>query len=140
MRNLNPISPLFAQSTALIANLNINYTFIKKRLNLIGGFNYSKNIFSQGEVTLIGPMIGAGKSFFKDRLSTSFSSGFMQNRFSQTNDVGMTINASLNMNYRLDKRNNFILNIRAIRNTASNPVSIPFSEGFFTAGYQLQIQ
>lgn len=140
MRNLNPISPAFIQSTVIIANLNVNYTFLKQKTNLIGGINYSRNIFSLGEVTLIGPMIGAGKVFLKNRLNTTFTSGFMQNRFSVTNDVGLTINASLNMNYRVDKSNSFILNFRAIRNTASNPLAIPFTEGFFTAGYQLQIQ
>lgn len=139
MKNLNPISPAFIQSTVYIANLNVNYTFLKQRTNLIGGINYSRNIFSLGEVTLIGPMIGAGKAFLKDRLSTTFSAGFMQNRFSQTNDVGLTINSSLNMNYRINKTNNFLVNIRAIRNTASNPLAVPFSEGFFTLGYQLQI-
>jgi len=140
MRNLNPISPAFIQSTVILANLNVNYTFLKQRSNLIGGINYSRNIFALGEVTLIGPMIGAGKVFLKDRLSATFTSGFMQNRFSVTNDVGLTINGSLNMNYRVNKSNSFILNIRAIRNTANNPLASPFTEGFFTAGYQLQIQ
>lgn len=139
MKNLNPISPAFIQSTVFISNLNLNYTFIKQRASITGGINYSRNQFSQGEVIMVGPMLGGGKSFFKNKLNTTVSTGFMQNRFTQTNDVGLTANASVNLSYNFLKNQSFVINIRAIRNTASNPVAIPFSEGFFTAGYQLQI-
>jgi hypothetical protein len=139
MKNLNPVSPAFIQSTVFISNLNFNYTFIKQQASITGGINYSRNQFSQGEVIMVGPMIGGGKSFFKNKINTSLSAGFMQNRFTQTNDVGLTANASLNVSFNVHKNQNFVLNIRGIRNTASNPLAVPFSEGFFTAGYQLQI-
>lgn len=140
MKNLNPVSPAFIQSTVFISNLNVNYTLIKQRASITGGINYSRNQFSQGEVIMVGPMLGGGKSFFKNKLNTTISTGFMQNRFTQTNDIGLTANASVNLSYNFLKNQSFVINIRAIRNTASNPVAIPFSEGFFTAGYQLQIQ
>ncbi len=139
MKNLNPVSPAFIQSTVFISNLNFNYTLIKQQISVTGGVNYSRNQFSQGEVIMFGPMIGGGKSFFKNKLSTTLSAGFMQNKFTQTNDVGLTANASFNLSFKVHKNQNFVLNIRGIRNTASNPLAVPFSEGFFTAGYQLQI-
>jgi len=139
MRNLNPISPAFIESTVILANLNMNYTFLKTRTSFMGGFNYSRNKFALGEVVLMGPMLGTGKSFFKDKLNTTVSSGFMLNTFSETSDRGLTINGSLNINYRITKTHSFLVNIRVIRNTANNPIAIPFSEGFFTAGYQMMI-
>jgi hypothetical protein len=139
MRNLNPISPAFIESTVFLANLNMNYTLLKTRTSFMGGFNYSRNKFALGEVTLMGPMVGAGKTFFKDKLNTAVSSGFMLNTFSETDDRGLTINGSININYRLTKIHSFLVNMRVIRNTASNPIAIPFSEGYFTAGYQMTI-
>lgn len=135
MTNLNPLFPAFIENRVIIGNLNLNYTIIKSGISLSGGYNYSRSNFSQGNVELSGPMLGIGKNMLKNRLNTSLSGGFQSSRFNGIAN-GITINTGLNLNYRISKSNNFTLNFRLIKNTSNNPVSIPFTEGFISAGYQ----
>lgn len=140
MRNMNPISPALTESTVLMANLNMNYAFLTHKTSVTAGFNYTQNRFALGDVLLMGPMLGVGKAFFNGKLSTNATAGFMINKFSASEDAGMTINANLSMNYRISKSHGLLASIRGVRNTANNPLSIPFSEGFFTFGYQMTLQ
>jgi hypothetical protein len=135
MTNLNPLFPAFIESKVIIGNLNLNYTLIKNGINFSGGYNYSRSMFSQGIIELSGPMIGFGKNMLKNKMNLSLSGGFQSSRFNG-NSNGITINSGLNLNYRISKKNNFTLNFRLIKNTSNNPVSVPFTEGFISAGYQ----
>ena len=135
MTNLNPLFPAFIESKVIIGNLNLNYTLIKNGINFSGGYNYSRSMFSQGTIELSGPMIGFGKNMLKNKMNLSLSGGFQSSRFNG-NSNGITINSGLNLNYRISKKNNFTLNFRLIKNTSNNPVSVPFTEGFISAGYQ----
>jgi len=135
MTNLNPLFPAFIENKVIIGNLNINYTLIKTGVNFSGGYNYSRSMFSQGIIELSGPMIGFGKNMLKNKMNLSLSGGFQSSRFNG-NSNGITINSGLNLNYRISKKNNFTLNFRLIKNTSNNPVSVPFTEGFISAGYQ----
>ncbi len=140
MRNLNPISPAFLESNVFIANLNINYTKLKSKTSIIGGINYSQNTFSQGKVLMYGPMAGVGKIFLNGKLNTNFSASCMVNKFTTTNDTGLTYTGNFSANYQVTKMHSFLLNARSTSNRASNPISIPFTEGYLTIGYQLSFQ
>ena len=135
MTNLNPLFPAFIESQVVIGNLNVNYTLIRTGINLSGGYNYSRSSFSQGIIELSGPLIGFGKNMLKNRMNASISGGFQSSKFNGISN-GITINSGVNLNYRISKSNNFTLNFRLIKNTSNNPVSVPFTEGFISAGYQ----
>lgn len=136
MMNLNPLSPAFLQSQVIIANLNMNYTFLSTGLNLNGGFNYSRSAFSVGELIMLGPLFGVGKAMLKNRLNTSVSAGVMTNSYNSV-ATGLTVNGNVNLNYKVNKTHSFLLNARVIQNSSNSPAAVPFTEVFLTAGYQL---
>jgi hypothetical protein len=138
MINLNPLFPDFMESNVFLSNLNFNYSFIPLGISINGGYNYSESRFGLGVVTSSGPVIGFGKSFFKNKLNSSFTSSVLSNSFNGESN-GITVNGGLNLSYRLSKANSFVLNIRAIHNTSNNPLSVPFTEAFFSAGYQFTL-
>ncbi len=138
MTNLNPLFPAFIENQVLIANINANYTLIRSGLSINGGYNYSRSNFSQGNVELSGPLLGIGKNILKNKISTSISGGFQQSKFNGIVN-GITINTGLNLNYRITKSHSFNLNFRMIKNTSNSPVSIPFTEGFISGGYQFTL-
>jgi len=140
MRNLNPISPAFIESNVFITNLNMNYTLLRSKTSIIVGINYSQNTFAMGKVLMHGPMIGLSKVLLNGKLSTNFSGSCMINKFSETSDSGLTYTGNLTMNYQVTKMHGFLVNARTTSNRASNPISIPFTEGYFTIGYQLSLK
>ncbi len=135
MTNLNPLFPAFIESKVLLGNLSVNYAIISSGININAGYNYSESRFALGKIIASGPIVGIGKTFFKNRLSSSLNGSFLKNSFNGVSN-GTTITSGLNLNYRLNKSNSFIANFRITHNTSDSPVSVPFTEAFFSAGYQ----
>lgn len=138
MTNLNPLFPAFIESKVTLGNLNINYLRISSGINFSGGFNYTRSQFGAGTIVSAGPILGVGKTLLKTRLNTSLNTSLLSNKFDGKSN-GTTITGSLNLTLRISKSQSLLANIRFIANSSNNPLSVPFSEVFFSAGYQFNL-
>lgn len=135
MTNLNPLFPAFIESQVMLGNLNGNYTFVTSGVSLNAGYNYSQSRFAAGTIVSSGPLLGFGKTFFKNKLNSSVNAGFLSNSFNGASS-GLTITGGINLAYKLSRSHSFLANVRFTDNSSQNPLSIPFTEAFFSAGYQ----
>ncbi len=135
LSSLNPFQSAQLGSNVMVGNFTSTYTFLKTGLNFTGGVNYTKTTFATGEALLVGPSVGLGRSFLKKKLVTGFNFSYMVNQFNGKS-AGSVINGGVNLNYRISKSHNFLANLRLTHNGSTSPVSLPFTEMWFSAGYQ----
>jgi hypothetical protein len=138
MTNLNPLFPAFVESKVVLGNLNVNYLVIPTGINFSGGFNYTRSQFGAGTIVSIGPILGVGKTLFKSRLNTSINASLLSNKFDGKAN-GTTITGGLNLTLRINKSQSLLGSIRFTSNSSNNPLSVPFTEVFFSAGYQFNL-
>ena len=138
MTNLNPLFPAFVESKVMLGNLNVNYLVIPTGINFSGGFNYTRSQFGAGTIVSVGPILGVGKTLFKSRLNTSINTSLLSNKFDGKAN-GTTITGGLNLTLRINKSQSLLGNIRFTSNSSNNPLSVPFTEVFFSAGYQFNL-
>jgi len=135
LSSLNPFQSDQLGSNVMVGNLTTTYSLLKTGQNFTGGFNYSRTSFLSGEALLIGPSLGIGRAFLNKKLVTGINFSYMLNQFNGIT-AGSVINGGVNLNYRLSKTHNFLANLRLTHNGSTSPVSLPFTEMWFSAGYQ----
>jgi len=109
-----------SQTETITSIIMANYSlgFLKSRMNITMGLNYTtlENNMYQGNMT--GGSLGASKSMLKDKLSLNWNNTFMLNQIGG-ND-GTTFNSSLSSNFRPFLKHTFSLSLNYISNKYSN--------------------
>jgi hypothetical protein len=113
--------------------LAYNHSLIESKWSFTGTFNYTKNTIAKSNTTTFGPTLSVNKNFFKEKLTTQFSSGYNQSQGNgkQTSNIVFRLNSG----YVFRDNHNFSLNATSQFRQASGQQSTQSSDFIIVFGY-----
>ncbi|MFM7731247.1 MAG: hypothetical protein ACKO6L_09425 [Flavobacteriales bacterium] len=142
LQDLNPFGTYAAgENQVWFINMNGNRIRISDNLGIQGGINLSRNTYSAGNYTLIGPTLGIAKPFMADKVRTNLTVTYNRG-FQNGVSSGSTVNSYATLGYQASKAHQFNLTFNLLHNSTPfvSPTSGSFTEIRFLAGYTLIFQ
>ena len=117
-----------------IAMLLYNVGFLRLKLNLSVGLNYTEMVNLNYNNRLAGATLNIAKTLLKDKLSLNWNNTFLFNKIN--NEKGSILNTSLIANYSFMRNHAFKMNLNIIHNAFGGSVIVPsFNEIRGEIGY-----
>lgn len=106
-----------------VAMLMYALGFLKQKINISLGANYTEMVNQNYENQLIGGTFGFSSSLLKNNLTLNWNNAYMLNKINS--DKGIVLNTSLNANYRFMPKHSVALNLNFINNSFTDSAVIP---------------
>lgn len=114
----NPLTEKFGDVRAKVAILTYSGAWVKNGLSFQTGINYNGVTLGEVETTNYGFLLGAGRSFGKDKMNVNLNTNFNLAQLNGERD-GAVINASLSGMYRMHPKHALNFGLHFIRSTSS---------------------